>query len=94
MASISIYHEEVVLKKWILKMVCFLICFSMVTILVFELSFRLFSADFFIRLLEKLSLFGFKSSFDSLVIFLTVLSLIVSFLLCIAVVTIIKKRVL
>jgi len=66
------------LRKWILKVILFFVFFAIVSIVVFELSFRFSTADFFIRLLDEVGFLGFKTSFDSLVILLVVFSFFIS----------------
>lgn len=81
------------MKNWILKTVSFLVFFSIVVTLVFELSFRFISYDFFIHIMNDL---GFKASFDSLVLFLIVISFFVSLFIysvCIFIITIAKRGV-
>lgn len=62
------------MKKWIFKIVLFFVFFTIVSIVVFEVSLRFATADFFINLMDGLSFLGVKSSFDSLFILLLLFS--------------------
>lgn len=62
------------MKKWIFKIVLFFVFFTIVSIVVFEVSLRFATADFFINLMDGLGFMGVKSSFDSLFILLLLFS--------------------
>jgi hypothetical protein len=87
-----IYHEESILKNWISKFVVFFLLFIVVAIIFFEVSFRFFSPDFFISILDNFGILGVNISFDSLFIMLLVFSLLVSFIVFSVVIVIAKKR--
>ena len=80
------------MKKNILKVILFFTLLIVVAVFTFEIAFRFGNADLFISLLGHLSFLGFKQSFDSLFIFLLILSLLIASLLCYCLTTFINKK--
>lgn len=78
------------MKKWIFKIVLFFVFFTIVSIVVFEVSLRFATADFFINLMDGLGFLGVKSSFDSL--FILLLLLLFSFFIGSFIFTILMKK--
>lgn len=74
----ALYHEDLILKKWILSIVSLVLSFVVLVVLVFEFSFRFLTADSVIRFMNRLGFLGVRPSFDSWVVFLVLLSLLVS----------------
>ncbi len=73
-----LYHEDLTLKNWILSIISLVLSFVVLVVLVFEFSFRFLTADSVIDFMNRLGLLGVRPSFDSWVVFLVLLSLLVS----------------
>lgn len=71
-----LYHEDFILKKWILSIISFVISFVLLVVFIFEFSFRFLTADNVINFMSKLGFLGFRISFDSWVVFLVLLSIL------------------
>lgn len=71
-----LYHEDFILKKWILSIISFVISFVLFVVFIFECSFRFLTADHVIKFLSGLSFLGVGISFDSWVVFLVLLSIL------------------
>ncbi|XIH48057.1 hypothetical protein C1N64_05645 [Pantoea sp. SGAir0215] len=69
------------MKKNIIKTLLFIGLFILIASVTFEITFRFGDADSFISLLGKLSFLGFQQSFNSLFVFLLIISLMISSLL-------------
>lgn len=72
----SLYHEGVILKKWILSIISLIFSFVFFVVVIFEFSFRFLNADNVIAFMDKLGFLGLRASFDSWVIFLILLSIL------------------
>lgn len=81
------------MKKNTLRLVYFLVLFTVISILVFELAFRFYTPESFITLLSHLSILGLTPSFDTLFVFLLFISLLISVILYFSLSAIIKKKV-
>lgn len=73
-----LYHEGFILKKWILSIISLIVSFVFFVVVIFEFSFRFLNADNVISFMDRLGFLGFRASFDSWVIFLILLSILVS----------------
>ncbi|CAO98414.1 hypothetical protein ETA_33680 [Erwinia tasmaniensis Et1/99] len=80
------------MKKKIFKIILFFVLLIVVSVLIFEIAFRLGNADIFISLLGNLSFLGFKESFDSLFIGLLVFSFLIAILIYCCAMKLIKKN--
>ncbi|AUX71137.1 hypothetical protein EPYR_03845 [Erwinia pyrifoliae DSM 12163] len=78
--------------KKIFKIILFFVLLIAVSVLTFEIAFRFGDADAFISLLGCLSFLGFKESFDSLFIFLLILSFLIAVLIYCCTIKFIKKK--
>ncbi|WP_240643757.1 hypothetical protein [Serratia marcescens] len=66
------------MKKWILSIISLIVSFVFFVVVIFEFSFRFLNADNVIAFMDSLGFLGFRASFDSWVIFLILLSILVS----------------
>lgn len=69
------------MKNRIKKIILFILLLLIVITTSFEITFRFFSADSVLHLLDKLSFLGFGQSIGSLVVFLLLLSFLFSMLI-------------